>query len=439
MAGNNRKAAKPVHNRSRRGWEVVPAARNTRHAMSNFIHGLNCREHRIKCDETCPSVGIFSPISNVLLVRFRHRNSSGHWSGTRPDYQLNRRSHFAVWLYSLCGDSRSSFFVDETPEVEAEYLDDSQGARNTAPSNELIQIACFNVAENADAQEDPVLSNEASYPAASGGDESLIDVPQYLDTAPIDNGPHPGLELNPSTNTASSTSNLPSNPITRNYHALPDIPFDLRLKAQLISTFFSETAAWFETTNSLGHFTVLYGHLVTKSLALGAAAMALASRYLELTKPVTRVSYDLYDFSNSLTTTIVEDNTLLLAVIIQCMFCAMSMDSGDALQSLTQCATLLRSSRWSRSTSGLPAAKAYLARSKTLLPPDIWFGHTPDWNSAPVQDSYSNRAIRIFARLVAWLSEERDSSRDPEQVRALWSALQIWNLERPDSLKPSSR
>lgn len=79
---------------------------------------------------------------------------------------------------------------------------------------------------------------------------------------------------------------------------------------------------------------------------------------------------------------------------------------------------------------------AYSTKGNTLLPPDIWFGETPDWNFPPVQDSYPNRTIRIFARISDWLSEEREPARHRAQVQALWSALQSWNLDRPDCVKP---
>ncbi|CZR66681.1 uncharacterized protein PAC_16582 [Phialocephala subalpina] len=412
MARSNRTVAKPVHNRSRRGC-------------------LTCREHRIKCDEISPN-----------CRNCRRLQQKCTWGVKVSFHQARMFSLSDAETETLQGieEEREQIFVDETSELEAEYLGISRlscrphQSPETSPSTEG--------ADGAIPEDSAIISDDIFHSTRFTGEPQ-----RRPDSEATDVVLNPTLRPHVSTEILQPAVGLPLDTTARAYRALPDIPFDNRLKVQLISVFFREIASWFETTNSLRHFTALYGHLVTKSAALGAAAMSLASKFLGATTSQPQVSQDLYDFSTSLAAAIVDDNTLILTTIIHCMFSAMSMDPGDALQSFVQCATLLKSSRWSRSASGLPAAiywafarldiwMAYSTKGKTFLPPDVWFGDTPDWNFTPLQDSYSNRAIRIFARIVDLLSEVRDSSQDPGRVRTFWSTLQTWNLERPEALKP---
>lgn len=210
--------------------------------------------------------------------------------------------------------------------------------------------------ENESIQDSPVLLNSALLESSLVGDVRLAEESQSLDQTRIHTIPHQTPRVDVNANDTSLEDSFSLGSTARVFNALPDIPFDDRIKARLISTFFQDVAAWFETTNSLQHFSVLYGHLVTNSAAFGSAAMSLASRYLETTTSQAGIYQSLYDFSLNASVGTAEDDTLLLTVIIHCMFCAMSSETSHVLQPLIRCATLLQSDRWNRSSSGLPAA-----------------------------------------------------------------------------------
>jgi hypothetical protein len=76
---------------------------------------------------------------------------------------------------------------------------------------------------------------------------------------------------------------------------------------------------------------------------------------------------------------------------------------------------------------------SFLSGRPTLIPTDSWELARPGPN-VPIQDSYSNLAILIVARIVNELSK-RPADINLNALQDLWAELQTWVVERPLSVR----
>ncbi|KFY09445.1 hypothetical protein V491_08172 [Pseudogymnoascus sp. VKM F-3775] len=221
-------------------------------------------------------------------------------------------------------------------------------------------------------------------------------------------------------------------------------PINDHIKACLLSSYFQGTSRWCEVTNSLQPFSALSSHLVMESQAFSAAAVALAS--ITVTKRddfSVLLTEELYAFARETLRRLKSEHCegSLVATILLYMCCSALGKTIEAQSTLHECAELLQANGLNNSLDSLSTAcfwafarqdiwAAYFSGRSTLIPIEIWKVIPPGLPHAPIQDTYSNLAIWITARIINELSRQ---SADINEItlQNLWAELQVWVIERP--------
>ncbi|RDW63413.1 hypothetical protein BP6252_10958 [Coleophoma cylindrospora] len=241
-------------------------------------------------------------------------------------------------------------------------------------------------------------------------------------------------------------------------------PINDHIKAGLLSSYFQDTSKWCEVTESLNPFSTGWSHLVAESQAFAAAAVALASiTCLKRDSTSTLLVRELYMFARETLQRLKSEHHegALFATTLLCMGCSALEKMEEEQEMLHDCVNLLQSTTLNNVPDGILSAcfwtvarqgrelcnissaqsdkfidiwAAYLSGRSTLISPETWITVQGKALHAPIQDSYSNQAISITARIIDELSKGPVGMNE-DMLRSLWAELQIWIIERPPSVR----
>lgn len=137
-------------------------------------------------------------------------------------------------------------------------------------------------------------------------------------------------------------------------------PVDEASKGRLLDAYLRETSTWCETTDTLRHFSTKCSFVLIESDCFLAAALALASRQLDITTNHPHsVSLELYQFTIR---TLIErgsealHSSTLASCVMLCVFEMMQSPVNEWRRHLQGCAQLFRARGWNGSSGGYAAA-----------------------------------------------------------------------------------
>ncbi|TGO08985.1 hypothetical protein BTUL_0184g00320 [Botrytis tulipae] len=366
-------------------------------------------------------------------------------------------------------------FVDETKEIEGDY-DRHDGTLVLHKSSQgnaddiIIHLDAHNrFQENASDRytispgtQTPQLSTLTVNEDSQNNQEMAIPSPQSL--VSLGNIQNPSSQ-SPSTDDSLTFGNYLASNNTPLIHVPRDItchrsssgtpsqgvlvwPINNYIKADLLSLYFRETSQWCEVTSSLKPFSTLYGHFVIESQAFAAAAVALASiQSLKSNSNSILLARELYKFARETLQRLKSDHHegALLGTTILCVYSAASEQPIEESTILHECSHLLQTATSSTISDGVLSAcfwtfarqdiwAAYAGRRSTLIPLNTWRVAQDEALRGLNQDTYSNRAIFITAKVIDELSRE-PSGLSENKLRNLWTELQNWVVERPQNVR----
>ncbi|KAH7129735.1 hypothetical protein B0J13DRAFT_644606, partial [Dactylonectria estremocensis] len=279
-----------------------------------------------------------------------------------------------------------------------------------------------------------------------------------------------------------SPSNVPpfslGQGISRNASPLPELVLPIRKSEQayIMTAYLRETGTWCETTDSEMHFTVKSIHLMMKSNAFAAAALALSSRQLDTLKGhPQKKTLELYQYTiqHLIQQDPAEaDTSVLAACTLLCVYEMMASSVSEWRRHLKGCAGLLKSRGWHGSSTGIVKAcfwafarigihgpedlrfpalifkdiwAAFIIGETTLIPTECWVKNDSVLSVAATGDidDYCNLAILAFAKTVNMLASNSSSgssgSRRNKMADSLWDYIQQWRDNRPTEVQPLLR
>ncbi|OBT43617.1 hypothetical protein VE00_05216 [Pseudogymnoascus sp. WSF 3629] len=356
-------------------------------------------------------------------------------------------------------------FVDETEDIEHEYdgpdeasiqRESSRGATiDSTPETEYNRPSVTEEGHTGTsrAQNDHHTVSVGDSLSQSDSEERICrrtsssQTRQYLH-------PHPPPIPNPPTYTAGNNiSVIPLQKATNEYfrNILPrkvlSWPVNDHVKARLLSAYFQSASRWCEVTDSLKTFSTLSSHLIIESTAFEAAAAALSSiMVMKGDEFSVLLADELYSFARSALRgfkSAHRDGGLLGATLL-CMYGSASGKTREGQSTLLECAELLQDRGLQIAPRGVLTVcfwvfarqdiwASFLSGRPTLIPTEIWELARPGPN-VPIQDSYSNFAILIVARIVNELSK-RPADMNLNTLLDLWAELETWVVERPQSVR----
>ncbi|KAH7112013.1 putative Zn(II)2Cys6 transcription factor [Dactylonectria macrodidyma] len=263
-----------------------------------------------------------------------------------------------------------------------------------------------------------------------------------------------------------SPSNVPpfslGQGISRNASPLPELvlPISNSEQAYIMTAYLRETGTWCETTDSEMHFTVKSIHLMMKSNAFAAAALALSSRRLDTLKGhPQKETLELYQYTiqHLIQKDPAEaDTSVLAACTLLCVYEMMASSVSEWRRHLRDCAGPLKSRGWHGSSTGIVKTcfwafaridiwAAFIIEETTLIPTEFWVKNDSVLSVAATGDidDYCNLAILVFAKSVNMLASNSSSgtsgSRRNKMADSLWDYIQQWRDNRPTEVQPLLR
>ncbi|KFY98373.1 hypothetical protein V500_01705 [Pseudogymnoascus sp. VKM F-4518 (FW-2643)] len=224
-------------------------------------------------------------------------------------------------------------------------------------------------------------------------------------------------------------------------------PVNDHVKARLLSAYFQGASRWCEVTDSSKSFSTLSSHLMIESPAFSAAAAALASIMVTKRDEFSVLLADeLCVFARKTLRGLESEHRegRLLATTLLCMYCSALGKAVEGRSTLRECAELLQAHSLRNAPYRVLAAcfwvfarqdiwASYLSGQPTIIPTENWELAQPG-PDVPIQDSYSNLAIWIAARIVNELSKQ-PAHINSITLQGLWAELQTWVIERPLSVR----
>ncbi|KAF7910255.1 hypothetical protein EAE99_011302 [Botrytis elliptica] len=416
---------------------------------------LTCRQHRLKCDENGPKCGNCSRLGKHCRWGLKASFHSSRMTKLSPSDSVNLSE-----IESVRKPPNNFQFVDETKEIEGEYdrHDDDETLQlhksSQGNADDIILLDAHSYCkENASGRftispgaQTPQLSSFTMNGESQKNPEMTVGTSQSLGN--LEDIQHLSSQSPPTNNFLTYGNYLASNN-TSLVRVSPDIgyhrsssntsspsqevvawPINNHIKAGLLSLYFRETSKWCEVTNSLKPFSTLYGHFVIESQAFATAAVALASiQSLKWNSNSILLAKELYKFARETLQRLKSDHHegALLGTTILCIYWSASEQPIEESSILHECSNLLQT------TIG-NIWIAYASRRSTLIPLDKWRIAKDEALHGLNQDTYSNRAIFITAKIV------NELSRDPvalseTNLRNLWTELQTWVVERPQNVR----
>ncbi|KFY04701.1 hypothetical protein O988_00581 [Pseudogymnoascus sp. VKM F-3808] len=404
MPVDNSSPLKPYRSRSRRGC-------------------LTCRQHRLKCDEKSPRCGSCS--------RLERRCQWGLKASFHPSRvcQLSSSDSTILGEIELGRQHRNTLaFVDETEEIEREYI---------RPDEALVQHESSRGG-----------TGDSSARESEGHCPDVINEHHVHHLPPI-----PDLPIYTTRNNISLINIISEGENHGNYEKTPPQevlawPINDHVKACLLSSYFQHTSRWCEVTNSLQPFSTLSSHLVLESQAFAAAAVALASVTATSRDAFSvLLTKDLYAFARQTLQCVKSEHCegSLLAITILYIYCSALGRTNECQSTRDECAELLQANSPGNAGDSLWTAcfwafvrqdvwEAYFSGRPTLILTETWKVIPPGVSQVPIQDTYSNLAIWITARIVNELSSQ-SSDINEITLHNLWEELQAWVIERPISVR----
>ncbi|KAM0145820.1 hypothetical protein ACHAQE_011060 [Botrytis cinerea] len=283
------------------------------------------------------------------------------------------------------------------------------------------------------------LSSRENIRYSSSQSPPASDSLTYGNYLPSNDTPH--IQMSPNLTYHESSSNTPSQEVL-------SWPINNHTKAGLLSLYFQETSKWCGVTNSLNLFSTLCGHFVIESEAFAAAAVALASiKSMRWNSTSTLLTRELYKFARETLQRFRSDHHegALLGTTILCIYSSASGQLMEESSILHDCSHLLQATTSSKISDGILSAcfwtfarqdiwVAYASRRSTLIPLDAWRVAQDEAVHGLNQDTYSNRAIFITARIINELSRESIDLSETN-LRNLWAELQSWVVDRPQTVR----
>ncbi|KAL5348658.1 hypothetical protein ACLOAV_006075 [Pseudogymnoascus australis] len=361
-----------------------------------------------------------------------------------------------------------SIFVDETDEIERGY----NGANETSVQHESSQgIASDStletegnrqrIIEERHTRTSRAQNNHHTVPVGdsfsqSSPEESISACrrtggPQTLQYLRPQSPPIP----NPPIYTTGNNTSVVTVPFQRSRHGdLPEVlaeevlswPVNDHLKARLLSAYFQGASRWCEVTDSTKSFSTLSSMMV-ESPAFAAAAAALASIVVMKTDEFhVLLADELYIFARRTLRGLESEHhgERLLATTLLCKYCSALGKTVEEQSTLYECAEILESHSLQDAPHRVLTAcfwvfarqdiwASYLHGRPTIIPTDSWKVTQLDPDDT-IQDSYSNLAIWITARIVNELSKH-PADVSSITLHQLWAELQMWVIERPLSVR----
>ncbi|KFY09029.1 hypothetical protein V492_05690 [Pseudogymnoascus sp. VKM F-4246] len=374
-------------------------------------------------------------------------------------------------LWELQSPRKALQFVNETKEIEREYV---------GPDEALAQHQSSRVASD----DSTVRESEGHCPDVVNERDTIFsgDHNDQL-TIPVgDRLPQRGTEAIIGTNRPASSSRplqylhpnpppIPDPPVytSRNNISLINVsgeahaeshehiphqdvlawPINDHTKAGLLSSYFQHTSRWCEVTNSLQPLSALSSHLVLESQAFTAAAVAFAS--ITVTRRDTfsvLLADELYAFARKTLQRLKSKHCRgsLVAITLLYMYCSALGKTIEGQSTRDECAELLLVNSLDDAPDSVSTAcfwafarqdvwAAYFSGWAASIPTVAWkVTIPPGLHHVPIQDTYSNIAIWITARIVNELSRQSAGGNEIT-LRNLWAELQAWVIERPISVR----
>ncbi|KFY46923.1 hypothetical protein V494_00274 [Pseudogymnoascus sp. VKM F-4513 (FW-928)] len=226
-------------------------------------------------------------------------------------------------------------------------------------------------------------------------------------------------------------------------------PINDHTKAGLLSSYFQHTSRWCEVTNSLQPLSALSSHLVLESQAFTAAAVAISSITVTRRDRFSVLLADeLYAFARKTLRRLKSKHCRgsLVAITLLYMYCSALGKTIEGQSTRDECAELLLVNSLDDAPDSVSTAcfwafarqdvwAAYFSGWSTTIPTAAWkVTIPPGLHHVPIQDTYSNIAIWITARIVNELSRQSAGGNEIT-LRNLWAELQAWVIERPISVR----
>ncbi|KFZ25107.1 hypothetical protein V502_00416 [Pseudogymnoascus sp. VKM F-4520 (FW-2644)] len=352
-------------------------------------------------------------------------------------------------------------FVNETEEIEREYngpdeaLVEHESSQDT-PSDSTLETEGnrLSVIEEQHTRTSRDHNDHHTVPVGNSllqsGSESRLSSQglQYLH-------PQPPPIPNPPIYTPGNNTSVVTVQLQRRHENFPNImleeliswPVNDHVKARLLSAYFQGASRWCEVTDSPKSFSTLSSHLMIESPAFAAAAAALASIMVTKRDEFSVLLADeLYVFARKTLRGLELEHRegRILAITLLCMYCSALGNTVEGKSTLRECAELLLAHGLHNAPYRVLTAcfwvfarqdiwASYLSGRPTIIPTENWELAQPG-PDVLIQDSYSNLAIWIAARIVNELSKQ-PAHINSITLQDLWAELQTWVIERPLSVR----